>query len=86
MVISLPDFFRSSEEMGSDKYLTDSRSSIPRSSTGTLDIKMKAISVIVDLREFRSQLPMLLHASGLKIIPATITVGDYILSPDIRYT
>jgi DNA excision repair protein ERCC-4 len=26
---------------------------------------------------------MLLYVSGLHIVPATITVGDYILSPDI---
>lgn len=44
---------------------------------------LKPVKVVVDIREFRSQLPMLLHTSGLQIIPATITVGDYVLSPDI---
>lgn len=39
--------------------------------------------VIVDMREFRSSLPSLLHAASLLIIPATLTVGDYILTPDI---
>ena len=39
--------------------------------------------VIVDMREFRSTLPSLLHASNLLVIPATLTVGDYILTPDI---
>lgn len=39
--------------------------------------------VIVDMREFRSTLPSLLHASSLLVIPATLTVGDYILTPDI---
>jgi len=39
--------------------------------------------VIVDMREFRSTLPSLLHASGLLVVPATLTVGDYILTPDI---
>ncbi|KAI5115404.1 hypothetical protein M0805_005239 [Coniferiporia weirii] len=39
--------------------------------------------VIVDMREFRSTLPSLLHASKLLVIPATLTVGDYILAPDI---
>lgn len=39
--------------------------------------------VIVDMREFRSSLPGLLHASNLQIIPVTLTVGDYILTPDI---
>ena len=39
--------------------------------------------VIVDMREFRSTLPSLLHASKLLVIPATLTIGDYILTPDI---
>ncbi|KAL5529182.1 hypothetical protein ACEPAG_5156 [Sanghuangporus baumii] len=39
--------------------------------------------VVVDMREFRSTLPSLLHASKLLVIPATLTVGDYILTPDI---
>ena len=39
--------------------------------------------VIVDMREFRSSLPSLLHASGLLVLPVTLTVGDYILTPDI---
>jgi DNA excision repair protein ERCC-4 len=39
--------------------------------------------VIVDMREFRSTLPSLLHAAGQLVIPATLTVGDYILSPNI---
>ena len=37
----------------------------------------------MDMREFRSTLPSLLHASGLLVIPATLTVGDYVLTPDI---
>ena len=39
--------------------------------------------VVVDMREFRSTLPSLLHASSILVIPATLIVGDYILSPDI---
>lgn len=41
------------------------------------------LQVIVDMREFRSALPSLLHASNILVIPATLTVGDYILTPDI---
>ena len=41
------------------------------------------VQVIVDMREFRSSLPSLLHASGLLVLPVTLTVGDYILTPDI---
>ncbi|KAI5452177.1 DNA repair protein RAD16 [Naganishia albida] len=37
--------------------------------------------VIVDMREFRSNLPSLLHAADMLVIPATLTVGDYIITP-----
>ncbi|XP_076856443.1 DNA repair endonuclease XPF [Brachyhypopomus gauderio] len=43
----------------------------------------KASRVIVDMREFRSELPSLLHRRGLDIEPVTLEVGDYILTPDI---
>ena len=39
--------------------------------------------VIVDLREFRSELPSLLHRRGVDIVPATIEVGDYIVTPEL---
>jgi DNA excision repair protein ERCC-4 len=39
--------------------------------------------VIVDQREFRSTLPSILHAANIRIIPATLSVGDYILSPEL---
>lgn len=44
---------------------------------------LMAWQVIVDMREFRSSLPSLLHHSNLLIIPTTLTVGDYILTPDM---
>ncbi|KAJ3615863.1 hypothetical protein Zmor_012236 [Zophobas morio] len=43
----------------------------------------KVQKIIVDVREFRSQLPQLLSAKGIKLEPATLEVGDYILSPEI---
>ncbi|XP_062139440.1 DNA repair endonuclease XPF [Drosophila sulfurigaster albostrigata] len=39
--------------------------------------------VIVDMREFRSDLPCLIHKRGLEVVPVTITIGDYILTPDV---
>ncbi|XP_065904706.1 DNA repair endonuclease XPF-like isoform X2 [Dysidea avara] len=39
--------------------------------------------VIVDMREFRSALPSLLHKRGIDIIPVTLEIGDYILSPEM---
>jgi DNA excision repair protein ERCC-4 len=39
------------------------------------------LQVIVDSREFRSSLPSLLHGRNLDVVPAMLTVGDYVLSP-----
>lgn len=39
--------------------------------------------VIVDMREFRSELPSLLHKRGMDVEPVTLEVGDYILTPEI---
>jgi DNA excision repair protein ERCC-4 len=39
--------------------------------------------VVVDVREFRSSLPSLLHGRSMIIVPCMLTVGDYILSPSI---
>ncbi|KAI5921886.1 DNA repair protein [Camillea tinctor] len=39
--------------------------------------------VVVDVREFRSSLPSLLHGRNIEIVPCMLTVGDYVLSPNI---
>lgn len=39
--------------------------------------------VVVDVREFRSALPSLLHGNNILIVPCQLTVGDYVLTPDI---
>lgn len=39
--------------------------------------------IVVDMREFRSDLPCLIHRRGIQVVPVTITIGDYILTPDI---
>ncbi|KAL1568952.1 DNA repair endonuclease uvh1, variant 2 [Salvia divinorum] len=41
----------------------------------------KEMHIIVDMREFMSSLPNVLHQKGMHIIPVTLEVGDYILSP-----
>ncbi|KAG2133407.1 hypothetical protein BD769DRAFT_1716858 [Suillus cothurnatus] len=50
---------------------------------GRKELSNVASQVIVNMREFHSRLPSLLQASGLLIIPATLTVRDHILTPDI---
>lgn len=39
--------------------------------------------IIVDMREFRSQLPSLIYKRGIDIEPVTLEVGDYILTADM---
>ncbi len=39
--------------------------------------------VVVDIREFRSALPSLLHAAGMEVVPVTIDVGDYVIAPRV---
>ncbi|PGH11399.1 hypothetical protein AJ79_04900 [Helicocarpus griseus UAMH5409] len=40
-------------------------------------------TVVVDVREFRSALPSLLHGRSMVVVPCQLTVGDYILTPEI---
>jgi|EP00945_MAST-04E_sp_MAST-4E-sp1_P004932 DNA excision repair protein ERCC-4 len=45
--------------------------------------KEKPNRVICDVREFRSGLPSMLDLKGMEVVPITLTVGDYILTPDL---
>lgn len=45
--------------------------------------KAEPPKVIVDVREFRSSLPSLLHAAGFIVVPLTLTIGDYVISPEM---
>ncbi|KAB0394992.1 hypothetical protein E2I00_007502, partial [Balaenoptera physalus] len=40
-------------------------------------------SIVVDMREFRSELPSLIHRRGIDIEPVTLEVGDYVLTPEM---
>ncbi|RLN19875.1 hypothetical protein C2845_PM02G40540 [Panicum miliaceum] len=46
-----------------------------------VDQPEKEMQVIVDMREFMSSLPNVLHQKGIRIVPVTLEVGDYVLSP-----
>ena len=39
--------------------------------------------IVVDVREFRSSLPSLLHGRNQVVVPSTRALGDYVLSPGI---
>uniref|UniRef100_A0A0K0EPS9 DNA repair endonuclease XPF n=1 Tax=Strongyloides stercoralis TaxID=6248 RepID=A0A0K0EPS9_STRER len=47
-----------------------------------LDEEQHTPMVIVDNREFSSELPFELSKLGMKLVPQTLEVGDYIFSPD----
>ncbi|KAG8893575.1 hypothetical protein FRC00_010334 [Tulasnella sp. 408] len=50
---------------------------------GATAVEAEPPRVVVDMREFRSSLPNLLDKGRLQVVPATLTVGDYILTPDM---
>ena len=39
--------------------------------------------VVVDMREFMSNLPLVLHSMGFHVKPVTLEVADYVLSPTV---
>ncbi|XP_024030660.1 DNA repair endonuclease UVH1 isoform X2 [Morus notabilis] len=57
-----------------------SQNAVTRKAGGRREAE-KEMQVIVDMREFMSSLPNVLHQKGMRIIPVTLEVGDYILSP-----
>ncbi|GAV75302.1 hypothetical protein CFOL_v3_18781 [Cephalotus follicularis] len=63
-----------------DPHASSSQNSITRKAGGRKEVE-KEMQVIVDMREFMSSLPNVLHQKGMRIIPVTLEVGDYILSP-----
>ncbi|SCZ96736.1 BZ3500_MvSof-1268-A1-R1_Chr4-1g06669 [Microbotryum saponariae] len=50
---------------------------------GSRNAEVTPSKVIIDVREFRSSLPSLLHEGGFDIEPLTISIGDYVLSPEM---
>nr|CAB3243315.1 DNA repair endonuclease XPF [Phallusia mammillata] len=73
-----PQFERNSEPANQVKV--DTRKAGGQSSSQTGGTQQ---TVIVDMREFRSELPSLIHKRGMEIEPITLEVGDYILTPEI---
>lgn len=41
------------------------------------------MQVIIDIREFQSELPTVLYKRGIDVTVATLEVGDYVLSDEI---
>ncbi|DBA04618.1 TPA: LOW QUALITY PROTEIN: hypothetical protein N0F65_012201 [Lagenidium giganteum] len=59
------------------EYSMDTRSG------GRARAQRAGVKVVVDVREFRSALPSMLHRDGMLVLPVTLEVGDYVLSPSI---
>ncbi|KAJ4712620.1 DNA repair endonuclease UVH1 [Melia azedarach] len=64
----------------SEAQATSSQNAVTRKAGGRKEAE-KEMQVIVDMREFMSSLPNVLHQRGMRIIPVILEVGDYILSP-----
>lgn len=62
---------------------TTANNALTRQAGGRLIQTPDRVRVVVDVREFMSSLPAVLHARGLELIPVTLEVGDYVLSPEI---
>ena len=54
-----------------------------RKAGGRVMKRLTLLHVVVDIREFMSTLPAVLHQCGYTLLPCTLEVGDYVLSPDI---
>jgi DNA excision repair protein ERCC-4 len=51
-----------------------------RRGKGKVNTSKDRRDIAVDVREFRSALPNILHQGGMRLAPVTLTVGDFVLS------
>jgi len=78
MVISIPDLAADLQREKEEDNLTTIIRGLKK------DKDKGPRNVVVDVREFRSSLPSLLHlAGGFKLIPRTLAVADFVLAPEI---
>ncbi|KAH7583729.1 ERCC4 domain [Nakaseomyces glabratus] len=64
--------------------LSNIRKTNTRTAGGQLGLReLTQDVVLVDTREFNAALPGLLFRYGVRVIPCMLTVGDYVLTPDI---
>ena len=78
MVISLPDLASDLQREKEEDNLTTIIRGLKK------DKDKGPRKVVVDVREFRSSLPSLLHlAGGFTLVPRTLAVADFVLAPEI---
>ncbi|KRY30677.1 DNA repair endonuclease XPF [Trichinella spiralis] len=63
--------------------LIPKRTSLDQTRLNELEDQKVPSTIVVDMREFRSELPTQLHVRGVRLVPVTLTVGDYIITPDV---
>jgi len=86
MAVCLPDLpqdilaLRTADQ--THTYSVDSRT-VQRGPNAAAVAINKQKRIVTDVREFRCPLPSLLHAVGIALTARSITVGDYILAPEI---
>ena len=51
-----------------------------RTGRGKARVDLERREIVVDVREFRSALPSILHSGGMRLAPVTLLVGDFVLS------
>jgi DNA excision repair protein ERCC-4 len=51
-----------------------------RQGRGKFNLTKVRRDIVVDVREFRSALPSILHLNGMRLAPVTLTVGDFVLT------
>lgn len=65
----------------SDELMLAMQNTVPedtRKAGGQSTVKVTP-KIVVDMREFRSDLPCLIHKRGIEVVPVTITVKYFLL-------
>jgi DNA excision repair protein ERCC-4 len=80
MALPLQADGRPAVESADDRFLRTINSRIAGGQRG---VTQEPPRIIVDMREFNSSLASMLDLAGIIVIPRTLTIGDYVLSPEM---
>eukprot|EP00127_Corallochytrium_limacisporum_P001911 Clim_evm66s88 gene=Clim_evmTU66s88 len=76
-IMVLPEYKDKLEDQVDDPFLNT------RKGGGRIMAPKEEPFVYVDMREFRSSLPAMLHAKGITVKPLTMEIGDYVVTDEI---
>lgn len=76
-----PDLIRGEQPL---LHPEEMKSSVSSRAGGSRNAQVTNVrrQVLVDMREFRSQLPACVHKMNIELEPVTLEIGDYIITPD----